>query len=216
MSIAQKLITLSNRFTHRFRKQAYEKYPADNFENKHVQHLVSLPTRQHMLHQLPKHAVIAEIGVNKGDFSAEILSTCTPLKLMLIDVWTSQRYHEGLFEGVKNRFSTGIQSGQIEIKRAFSFDAIATCPDAYFDWVYLDTDHTLETTRRELELLRLKMKPGGIIAGHDYIMGNWNGGIRYGVMEAVREFCLKYDWEMIFLTHELQDHPSFAIRPISE
>jgi hypothetical protein len=71
-----------------------------------------------------------------------------------------------------------------------------------------------ETTRRELELLRAKMKPGGIIAGHDYAMGNWNGGVRYGVMEAVREFCLTYDWEMIFITHEIHDHPSFAIRAI--
>ena len=56
------------------------------------------------------------------------------------------------------------------------------------------------------------MKKGGIIAGHDYIIGNWNDGHRYGVIEAVREFCLKYHWEMIYLTHELDDHPSFAIR----
>jgi hypothetical protein len=97
-----------------------------------------------------------------------------------------------------------------------SFGAIASVQDNYFDWVYLDTDHTYETTRRELELLRSKMKKGGIIAGHDYLMGNWNAGHRYGVIEAVREFCLKYDWEMIFLTHELDIPPSFAIRQIEK
>jgi hypothetical protein len=58
------------------------------------------------------------------------------------------------------------------------------------------------------------MKLGGIIAGHDYIMGNWNAGHRYGVVEAVRAFCLRYNWELIFLTHELDNHPSFAIREI--
>ena len=103
----------------------------------------------------------------------------------------------------------------MEIIRDLSFGAIVACPDSYFDWVYLDTDHTYDTTRRELELLRPKMKKGGIIAGHDYIFGNWDDGHRYGVIEAVREFCLTYQWEMIFLTHELDDHPSFAIREIA-
>ncbi|MCU0386267.1 MAG: hypothetical protein MUE38_09580, partial [Flavihumibacter sp.] len=59
-----------------------------------------------------------------------------------------------------------------------------------------------------------KLKPGGIIAGHDFIKGNWLSGYRYGVMEAVYEFCVTHNWELIFLTTETNDHPSFAIRRI--
>jgi hypothetical protein len=157
---------------------------------------------------------VAEIGVNEGDFSEKILTLCEPQKLVLIDVWASKRYHGGLFDKVKNRFAQQIANQKVEIIRDLSFGGIAKCPDSYFDWVYLDTDHTYNTTARELELLRPKMKQGGIIAGHDYIMGNWNAGHRYGVIEAVRAFCLQYNWELIYLTHELDNHPSFAIREI--
>ncbi|MBK8831485.1 MAG: class I SAM-dependent methyltransferase [Saprospiraceae bacterium] len=216
MSINNKLIILSNWLTHRFREKAFTEYTVSNFETTHVQHLVSLKDRIELLKYLPSNAIVAEIGVNEGDFSTLILEFCTPQKLILIDVWASKRYHGGLFEKVKSRFNHQLASGQIEIMRDLSFGAIASCPDQTFDWVYLDTDHTYATTRRELELLRPKMKPGGIIAGHDYIIGNWNAGYRYGVIEAVREFCLQYNWEMIFLTHELDIPPSFAIRKIEK
>ncbi|HSF88422.1 MAG TPA: class I SAM-dependent methyltransferase [Saprospiraceae bacterium] len=214
MSINNKLITLSNRLTHRFREKAFKEYPISNFESIHVQNLVSLKDRIELLKRLPSNAVVAEIGVNEGDFSAHILEFCKPQKLILIDVWASKRYHGGLFEKVKSRFSRELLSGQMVIMRDLSFGAIASCQDQIFDWVYLDTDHTYATTKRELELLRPKMKPGGIIAGHDYIIGNWNAGHRYGVIEAVREFCLQQGWEMIFMTHELDIPPSFAIRKI--
>ena len=209
------MVTLSNKLTARFRKKIFSHYPRLNFGPQHLVHLVSLTDRTELLRRMPTQAVVAEIGVNEGDFSQKILTLCQPFKLVLIDVWASRRYHGGLFEKVKNRFAAQLQSGQMEIIRDLSFGAIAACPDAHFDWVYLDTDHTYDTTRRELELLRPKMKKGGIIAGHDYIFGNWDDGHRYGVIEAVREFCLAYQWEMIFLTHELDDHPSFAIREIA-
>ena len=56
----------------------------------------------------------------------------------------------------------------------------------------------------------------GIIAGHDYILGNWDGLVRYGVIESVYEFCVRYNWEIIFLTTELNNSPSFAIRRITD
>ena len=214
MSLSRKLVTLSNRFTRNFKTSLYAHYPVDAFEQRHVEHLVSVPAREDILHRMKKNAVVAEIGVASGDFSEKILSLTQPQKLVLIDIWGSKRYHGGLFEKVKNRFDAQIRNGQVEIIRELSFEGIAACADDMFDWVYLDTDHTYDTTARELELLRPKMKKGGVIAGHDYIMGNWNAGHRYGVIEAVRAFCVKYNWEMIYLSHELHMPPSFAIREI--
>ncbi len=214
MSLSKKLVALSNRMTSRFRANAYSHYTVLDFKEKHLFHLKSFPTRIDMLKQLPKNGIVAEIGVNEGDFSNEILTHCSPQKLFLIDIWGSKRYHGGLFEKVKSRFDQQIKNDQLEIVRELSFDGISLFPDEHFDWVYLDTDHSYDTTHRELELLRSKMKSGGIIAGHDYIIGNWNGGVRYGVIEAVREFCIKYNWELLYLTHELDIPPSFAIREI--
>ena len=214
MTIIRKLVTLSNRLTRSFKEQLNKDFTAAGFEDKHLRNLVSLKDRETLLKHLPEGGTVAEIGVNEGDFSSLILEITKPQKLVLIDVWGTKRYHGGLFEKVKHRFGDQLNSGQVEIMRDLSFDAIVKCPDQYFDWVYVDTDHSYPTTKRELELLRTKMKSGGIIAGHDYIIGNWNAGVRYGVMEAVREFCLQHDWEMIFMTHELGTTPSFAIRQI--
>lgn len=214
MVLSRKLVTLSNRLTRSLKTKLYDALPVINFRAEHIAHCLSLTDREEMLHALPPNAIVAEIGVNKGDFSEKILHICSPEKLVLIDIWASKRYHGGLFEVVKKKFEKEISHGTVEIIRDLSFGGIAACPDLYFDWVYLDTDHTYDTTRRELELLRPKMKKGGIIAGHDYIIGNWNAGHRYGVIEAVREFCLTNNWEMIYLTHELDIPPSFAIREI--
>jgi predicted O-methyltransferase YrrM len=214
MSLTQKIVTLSNKLTSRFRKKLFSGYTQLNFEDKHLQHLVSLKDRVEMLRRLPKNAIVAEIGVYKGDFSEKILSICQPEKFLLIDVWNLKGDRGELFDEVTARFAKYVASHQVEMIRSLSYDAIHDCKDQYFDWVYLDTDHSYKVTIRELEELRPKMKPGGIIAGHDYILGNWNAGFRYGVIEAVREFCLKYNWEMIYLTHELDNNPSFAIREI--
>ncbi len=214
MSLTRKIVTLSNKITSPFRKKLYQNYSQLNFKEQHVQHLVSLKDRVDLLHRLPKKAITAEIGVYKGDFSVEILSICQPEKFLLMDVWNLKGDRGELFDEVKQRFAKELSSKQVEMIRGLSYDGIATVKDHYFDWVYLDTDHSYEVTHRELELLRPKMKKGGIIAGHDYVIGNWDAGFRYGVIESVREFCLKYNWEMIYLTHELDIHPSFAIREI--
>ena len=129
MSLAQKLVTLSNRITSRFREKLYQDYSKDKFDTIHLEHLVSLKDREEMLRRLPKQGIVAEIGVNEGDFSEEIISICQPKKMVLIDVWASKRYHGGLFEKVKSRFAHQIKSQQVEIIRDLSFGAIAQCPD---------------------------------------------------------------------------------------
>jgi hypothetical protein len=166
--------------------------------------------------KFPLNAVCAEIGVDKGDFSEQILKITAPSKLHLIDAWgDSLRYHDGLKIAVQERFKTEIQNDQVNINIGYSTDVLNTFPDQYFDWVYLDTDHTYSTTAAELRILKTKMKRNGIISGHDYISGNWITGFRYGVIEAVNEMCVKEGWELIFLTSETNQCRSFAIRKIS-
>lgn len=213
MSLTGKMISVSNRLTKQFRTRYYKDYPTSEFENKHLEHLVSLPNREELLRRLPKNSVVAEIGVHEGEFAEKILAMTLPEKLVLMDNWMLKSY-PGLFEKVSTKFSKELATEKIKIIRELSFEGIQMVSNGYFDWVYLDTDHSYNVTRRELDLLRPKMKAGGIIAGHDYILGNWNGGMRYGVIESVREFCLKYNWELVFLTHELKIPPSFAIREI--
>jgi hypothetical protein len=41
-------------------------------------------------------------------------------------------------------------------------------------------------------------------------------GYRYGVIEAVHEFCIAHNWELLYLTVDYPEVPSFAIRRVSE
>jgi len=186
--------------------------PIYELTNDHLENLVILPTRKELLEKMPKESVCAELGVDEAEFSKEIIEIVTPEKLYLIDLWSSDRYDEQVMEGALARIDDEIRSGQAEVHRGYSHEVLETFPDSSLDWVYIDTDHTYSTTRKEIEVASRKVKPHGIIAGHDYIEGTWNNWIRYGVMEAVNEFCVENDWEMIYRTTEISTPPSFAIR----
>lgn len=181
----------------------------------HINNVQVLVNRMELLRLMPTHAVCAEIGVNRGEFSENILNITSPSKLHLIDAWGDEkRYHDGLKLEVENKFARQIQQGLVEVNIGFSHEVLKTFPDAYFDWVYLDTDHTYLQTKIELDILLHKMKPNGIIAGHDYIMGNWKGNVRYGVVESVHEFCVQNHWQLKYITINYPESPSFAIQKI--
>ena len=181
---------------------------------KHMKNCELLLDRSEMLSKLKKGGKVAEIGVAQGEFSELILKITEPDLLHLVDVWNSKTYHAGLFKKVADKFKNLIDEGRIQILRKLSTDAAEDFDDNYFDWIYIDTDHSYATTREELVKYAPKVKHDGIIAGHDYTMGIWSSLNRYGVIEAVHEFCVKYEWELVYLTVEPTENQSFAIRRI--
>lgn len=212
--IKKKIVNVNGHLLYKIKESLYRHYPTQDFEYEHLKNCRSLPTRKDLLKRLPKKGVVAEIGVSKGDFANEILTLTQPSTLYLIDTWADHGILLECYEMVLQRFETEIRQQKIEILQEDSVKSMATFPDQTFDWVYLDTYHLFENTRKELRAIAPKIKTNGIIAGHDYTKGNWNRGIRYGVKEAVREFCIEFHWELIYLTHELSDNGSFAIRKI--
>jgi hypothetical protein len=184
-------------------------------QKKHVANCQLLLNRDELLERLPKSDVVAELGVDTADFSRRILEINKPEVLHLVDKWVGVRYHEGKYHRVCWRFEKEIESGQIVMHRKLSIEAADDFADGSLGWVYIDTSHSYKVTRDELLAYSKKVKPGGIIAGHDYSPGNWIETFRYGVIESVHEFCVKYDWELIYLTVDPLEMQSFAIRKIS-
>ncbi len=187
--------------------------PRVKLQEIHIANLKPLVDRQALLAHLPKAGNVCELGVNEGDFSADILRITRPRTLKLVDPWDSRRYGEKKYQAVAKRFSAEIASGQVELLRGYSTGIGPQIADGSLDWVYVDTTHSYELTRDELRLYASKLIPGGILAGHDYQMGNFRKGIVYGVIEAVQEFCVREDWEFVFLTME-SVAPSFGIRKL--
>lgn len=163
---------------------------------------------------LPKGGLVAEIGVHSGNFASVILRRSRPKALHLIDCWTYQppeRFsdavvpyncvagHEANLDRVMRRFAAEIAAGTVVIHRGLSEKVLPQFPDHSLDWAYVDANHFYEPVKRDLELCRVKVKPNGIICGHDYICTGAPNPRNYGVREAVAEFCARYDWRLICL-----------------
>jgi hypothetical protein len=178
----------------------------------HLEGAVLLPHRDALVETLP-YGVGAEIGVAFGDFSEKLLPRAS--KLYLIDAWVGERYEPGR-KMVADRFAAEVAQGRVVIKRAKSVDALKRLPNHSLDWIYVDSDHSLPTTRAELKLALAKVKPDGVIAGDDFSVGNPKKGLPYGVIQAVHEFCLEHGWKFTHLTMEPGVSRSWALRAIAK
>ena len=138
----------------------------------------------------------AELGVHKGHFSQVLLDRLAPQKLYLIDPWYLQGKQWSWGDGnrrvmdalcyVLRKMEDELVSGQVVLLIENDLEALAKMPDGHLDWVYLDTTHQYEQTVKELEVLKVKVKPGGVISGDDWQPDPSHK--YYGVCRAVREF----------------------------
>lgn len=156
--------------------------------------------RDILLRTFPKDGIGAEIGVHLGEFSKRILQVARPKKLFLIDPWrvfedseydeswygsgVTQDTMDERYRHVGNMFSRQISMGRVSLVRELSGEAAARFPDNYFDFIYLDGDHTYNGVTTDLESYLPKVKSEGIIAGDDYAYGHWWGD---GVIRAFNE-----------------------------
>jgi hypothetical protein len=174
--------------------------------------------REWLLEMMPKHSVCAEIGVFWGEFSRLILKKVEPKLLHLIDPWQYQpdpSLTKALYGGVSGsqkrmdeiHHSVVRHLGRREnvvIHRAPSLIAVNQFPDNYFDFIYVDGDHSYEGATADLEQYRSKVKPGGFLAGDDYAR-NPNGWMKDSVTRAVDDiiaYGLYEEVELCPQTHQ--------------
>jgi hypothetical protein len=157
-----------------------------------------------MVFSFPNNAVVAEIGVRRGEFSKIIYDLKTPKELYLIDLWESHEEYKKdpinkellsqYYENVCNDFK---DIPSVKIIRDWSHLAAEKFPDKYFDWVFLDANHSYDAVKKDLIAWFPKIKSGGIFSGHDYTLHKW-----IGVKPAVDEFMEENGLELSHLTTE--------------
>lgn len=162
--------------------------------------------RAHLLAQwLPKQGVGAELGVFQGRFSRTLLEASDAATLHLIDPWyfltpawhwgTGSRSTVDALVSILQDFKPEIEASRVRVHVADDRAALREFPDAYFDWVYIDSSHQYQHTREELDILETKVKATGVIAGDDWRPDPAHK--HHGVYRAVMERLSSGAYELI-------------------
>ena len=143
-----------------------------------------------------KNGTMAEVGLFKGKSSAIMMPIAINNNTQYyavdnfyggIDASTPaskiQRTQgdEVMKEFIANMKKLGVNRPDYMLWKLDSVSAALTFPNDSLDFVFIDADHAYESVKKDLEVWYNKIKPLGIIGGHDYN--------NPGVKMAVDEFC---------------------------
>ena len=190
--------------------------PIFQLEKKNISNLKIKLNRLEILKELKKGSICAELGVAYGEFSDQILEIVRPKLLVLVDSYPNKGnfVDEGNLKYIEKKYQKLVNEKKIQIINKDSIEAASMFKENFFDWIYIDTTHSYHQTLGELRAWKNKIKSDGYILGHDYIMGNWIDDIKYGVQEAVHQFCVEENWEIVYLTARIGENTSFGIKKI--
>jgi hypothetical protein len=137
---------------------------------------------------------VVEIGVNKGETSQLLRHLFPDANLYLIDSWKltstydcsgtpisrKNKHYENAYQHVTTLFE---KDSQVTILRMPSLEGTRHVPDD-LDLVFIDANHEYTEVRKDIQSWLPKVRPGGLLAGHDY---DQNIPMFSGVKQAVDE-----------------------------
>ena len=135
-----------------------------------------------------------EVGVFKGIHALQMLQTLPNLiRLYLVDPYTRYTGYKD-FQSPGNQLLQGAEE-EAHIRLQPYRDRIIWVRDKFdakhipepLDFIYIDGQHTYEAVTHDIRHATHLVKPGGIIAGHDYYPAEHRLNAKFGVGKAVRE-----------------------------
>ena len=119
----------------------------------------------------------AEIGVDRGEYSEVLCKANHELQLFGIDPWRSTEYEKGksgvdeeqkYFDTVYEEAKKKLELYNCKIIKKGSMEAVKDFDDNSLDFVYIDANHDFVNITNDLHFWLKKVRPGGIVSGHDY------------------------------------------------
>ena len=144
-----------------------------------------------LINSLPRGLVMAEVGCYAGESTKMFLDSKKIDMMYAIDIWDDvlsvyeniENNHD--FNLVEERFDENVKGFNVtKLKMTFE-KASDLLPK--LDVIYIDANHDYEYVKKDIKVSIEKIKPNGIICGHDYNTET------PGVIEAVNEFFGKPD-----------------------
>jgi len=126
---------------------------------------------------------LAEVGVYRGDFAAEILRHCEDLsRYYMIDPWrhlsdwNKPANHDNsvlgeFFQETKEK--TDFAAAKRTILRGKTTEVVDQIADGELDLAYIDADHTLKGIAIDLIRVYPKVRTGRFLAGDDFTRSVW-------------------------------------------
>ena len=149
---------------------------------------------------------IAEIGVHKGVLSRELRQFFPEAHLTLVDPWRhipdlerlngtmhrAARHDPGGNAAEWARIFAEVQAAfkndpAVRFIQALSAEAAPQVPDESLDLCYIDGDHRYQFVVDDIRLWTPKIKPGGLLCGHDYKISRFPNAPLYQVVAAVND-----------------------------
>jgi hypothetical protein len=143
-----------------------------------------------------------EVGVQRGHYAAALLRAWKGRRLHCVDPWSDmtqdpryvdvgnvpQQQQDRNYEEATRRLATF--GDRCKIHRLDSVEAAGRFADRSLDFVYLDARHFREALLEDLERWAPKVRPGGYLAGHDYLDGLLPSG-KFEVKSTVDEWAAR-------------------------
>jgi len=140
----------------------------------------------------------AEIGTAQGTYALQLCKGIPQLYLLCVDPYAAyERISQDLCDERFARAQRKLAGYDVEFLRMKSLAAALTLPDDSLDFVYIDGDHRFDAIMLDLILWSRKVRPGGIVAGHDFFEF-----YKAGVTTAVRAYTQAHNITQWYVTKE--------------
>lgn len=152
--------------------------------------------------------IIAEIGVRTGRNFWRLIDH-RPSFAVAVDCWlddgipgrNDQMANQNELDAQYQAFADMVKDKPyVKICRGYSFDVVKQFPDDFFDFIYIDADHTYEGVSRDILDWWPKIKSGGFLVGDDFRTITYNRArVKFGVIQAVSEHVIKHNLPLILM-----------------
>ncbi len=156
-----------------------------------------------LLNRLPLGGLVVNVGTFAGRNLAAVAGTIRQrgLKVLAVDPWVSTAQYHQTPDEWQNTYDIFCQMlrdfglrDNVTAMKMTSFEAATTFKPRTLDLVFVDAEHTYEAVSCDIMSWRPLLKPGGIIAGHDYGHPLYPG-VRAAVDELLPNACCLGDVE---------------------